>query len=179
MSATVDVNKAIGQLTRYADGVRRDTNKLIAKTATQVESKAKRNVPVDTGRLRSSIHATFTGTPRAPSATVGTEVNYAPYVEFGTGAFASEYLSSKSQELRQYAMTFYKTGKGRMPAQPFLFPAWEEVRPEFEKELIRLLQDPRSKISKAPSGRGLDALDLFVLGPVVSNQAVQTTLFVT
>ncbi len=65
-------------LTQIANGVN--------KAAAVVEAEAKRNCPVDTGNLRSSIHtdkAKVEG--QNVVATVGTSVEYAPYVEFGTG----------------------------------------------------------------------------------------------
>lgn len=59
----------------------------VNKAAAVVEAGAKRNCPVDTGYLRASIHtdpAKIEG--QSVSATVGTSVEYAPYVEFGTGS---------------------------------------------------------------------------------------------
>lgn len=54
-------------------------------TGIRVESRAKRGVPVDTGRLRSSIHTTapFRRGPRLVVA-IGSNVEYAGYVEEGT-----------------------------------------------------------------------------------------------
>lgn len=83
---------------KVADG----TRKAVRITLLQVETDAKLNCPVDTGRLRSSIHAEEA--PNGLSGSVGTNVTYAPAIEFGTG-------------------------KSR--AQPFLFPAFEKNREEF------------------------------------------------
>lgn len=52
---------------------------------------AKRFSPVDTGRLRSSITGTVSkaGFPvKRLQGIVGTNIEYAPYMEFGTGIFA-------------------------------------------------------------------------------------------
>ena len=51
-----------------------------------VENAAKSKVPVDTGNLRSSI----THDVDEDEGVVGTNVEYAPYVEFGTGLFSSQ-----------------------------------------------------------------------------------------
>lgn len=64
------------------------------------EGYAKRLCPVDTGRLRNSI----THTHDDEAAYIGTNVEYAPYVEFGTR---------------------------RQTAQPFLRPAAEEHSNEY------------------------------------------------
>jgi len=47
------------------------------------------NSRVDTGRLRNSISHTYIDEPNNPVVYVGTNVEYAPYHEFGTGIYAS------------------------------------------------------------------------------------------
>lgn len=66
----------------------------------QIERRAKRLAPVDTGRLRSSITHTVEQTGDGVLVTVYSDVEYAPYVEAGT----------RHQE-----------------AQPFLRPALHQV----------------------------------------------------
>ena len=58
------------------------------QSATVVETDAKRNAPVDTGRMRSSITHEISKARVPLWAKVGTNVHYAPYMEFGTGVFA-------------------------------------------------------------------------------------------
>jgi HK97 gp10 family phage protein len=78
----------------------------ITKACLLVEGDAKRDCPVDTGRLRSSItHEVDTG---EMTGYVETNVDYAPFVELGT----------------------YK-----MPAQPFLFPALEQNKGKIQDML--------------------------------------------
>lgn len=79
-------------------------NQSIQGAGIDCEALAKQACPVDTGRLRSSIHYD----PGNLSCTVGTNVNYAQYVEFGT----------------------YK-----MVAQPFLFPAFVQTVRNLREEL--------------------------------------------
>lgn len=55
--------------------------KLIQQTALLIEGDAKRFAPVDTGRLRNSIHSAKSG---ELEWMVGTDVEYAIYQEFGT-----------------------------------------------------------------------------------------------
>ena len=76
----------------------------------RVEGDAKRLCPVDTGRLRSSI-TTTRGYDRGNCvATIGTNVEYAPYVEFGTGQRGDPAVSHRQDWLGQ-------------PPQPYLRPA--------------------------------------------------------
>jgi len=107
-------------------------------TSLNIERQAKRNATksVDTGRLRSAIVADHSG----KEANVEVKVNYAQYVEFGTGAFAAEYLATKDKDLREYAMTFFETGRGRVTARPFLFPAAEAERPKHIERMRKALQ---------------------------------------
>lgn len=56
----------------------------VTKLAIRVQNGAKRLCPVDTGRLRSSIVYEVAATGRTITARIGTNVEYAGYVEFGT-----------------------------------------------------------------------------------------------
>jgi len=49
---------------------------------------AKQNAPVDTGRLRASITPGVSETSDGAEGVVGSNVEYAPYQEFGTGEYS-------------------------------------------------------------------------------------------
>jgi len=89
--------------------LRRQASAAIRKAAFDIEAHAKAVVPVDTGNLKNSIQTTMEDDL---TAVVGTHVEYAPYVEFGT----------------------YK-----MSPRPYLGPAAEAVRPSLEADMKRLL----------------------------------------
>ena len=107
-------------------------------TSLNIERQAKRNATksVDNGDLRRAIVPDHSGT----EANVEVKIKYAQYVEFGTGAFAAEYLATKDKDLREYAMTFFETGRGRVTARPFLFPAAEAERPKHIERMRKALQ---------------------------------------
>ena len=115
----------------------------IERSAINIEREAKNLCPVDDQILRPSIAKTVTASDsgRVLEAEVGTSVEYAPFVEFGTGSGAVQALSGASPELREYASQFKgKTGRKRnYPARPFLFPAWERERPKFVKSMEDIL----------------------------------------
>lgn len=75
-----------------------------------VEGDAKRLCPVDTGRLRSSITTEIKYGRNNPIASVGTNVEYAPYVEFGTGERGDQSVDHRIDWLGQ-------------PPHPYLRPA--------------------------------------------------------
>lgn len=62
------------------------TNLALEAIGTKAEKYAKEETPVDLGRLRNSM----THIVQGDSVYVGTNVEYAPYVELGTGAYASD-----------------------------------------------------------------------------------------
>lgn len=58
--------------------------KELMKIALDIEGRAKQYCPVDTGRLRASIANEVTSEGDTFAAYVGTNVEYAPHIEFGT-----------------------------------------------------------------------------------------------
>lgn len=103
--------------------IRSAVNREVVRSALNIQGAAKRNAPVDTGRLRNSIAAADSeallsenGEGRLSAdtteAVIGTRVSYAPFVEFGT----------RHQE-----------------AQPFLVSAWEAERDAFARRLAAVL----------------------------------------
>lgn len=79
---TVELNEAgIDFLLRSPDG---PVGRFLAQIAQDVTNLAKQLAPVDTGRLRSSISWTMGLAAGGLFAEVGSNVEYAPYVELGT-----------------------------------------------------------------------------------------------
>lgn len=103
-------------LRKMTDRTRRNVEREVKRAALNVQNNAKRAAPVDTGRLRNSIAHEIEGD--GLEATVGTNVEYAPFVEFGTR-------------------------RGR--AQPYLLPALERERGPFRKAIADALMDAARK----------------------------------
>jgi len=83
ISVNMNTKEAIAKIRSYGMAARGRLKDHVSITALNVERGAKKFCAVDTGRLRSSIHLmnqTFDGL----GAEVGTEVHYAPHVEYGT-----------------------------------------------------------------------------------------------
>lgn len=94
----------------------------IGRACARIQADAKQNCPVDTGRLRASIVTEVHTEGNTVVGTVGTNVEYAPWVEFGTGQ-----AGDQSVEHRQ-------DWKGR-PAKPFLYPAFRANRDKIENDI--------------------------------------------
>ena len=99
----------------------------LEKSGRTVEGKAKENVVVDTGRLRSSI----TTEVRTDRAIVGSNVKYAPHVEFGTRPHFPP-LSAMQPWARRHGfpagvrgafMVARKIAQRGTEAKPYLLPA--------------------------------------------------------
>lgn len=70
-----------------------------------------------------------------------TDTKMAAYIEFGTGAFAAQYLSSQgTPEMIEDALKFFETGLGTMPERPYLFPAYNRMKPEIVANIDREIQ---------------------------------------
>lgn len=118
----IGVSDLVDKLDRIAAGEKIKQN--INDACLMVERTAKENCPVRTGELRSSIASNvddFTGE-------VGTPLQYAVYVEYGTGLFAANGGGRTDVPWK------YQDAKGEwhstsgMPPQPFLVPALNQNR---------------------------------------------------
>lgn len=81
MTGTGIFLKNHSELSRKLKKMKEGLNEAPLAVALMIEGEAKKLCPVDTGRLRASIHA---GKKGKGVAYVGTNVEYAPFVEFGT-----------------------------------------------------------------------------------------------
>lgn len=105
-----DIEKVLKQFNK-TEIVEKDVSKLIKDTLYSIERDAKKSCPVDTGRLKGSITTNIISTY---SGEVGTNVEYAEYVEYGT----------------RY-----------QKAQPFFEPAVKKNEEIFEKELDKIVEE--------------------------------------
>ena len=95
----VGLDKAIADVKKFAFIKKQAIRIAVRDEALNIERTAKEFVPVDTGRLKTSIQTDLTALLAGLtfSAIVGSPVKYAPFVEFGTR---------------------------KMTSQPYLYPAW-------------------------------------------------------
>lgn len=92
----------------------------LEKCGLTAEAYAKKLCPVDTGALRNSIsHTVDEG---EPAAYVGTNSEYGPYVEHGTGIYATEGGGRPTPWVYQDAKGDWHMTHGQR-AQPYLKPA--------------------------------------------------------
>lgn len=113
-----------------------NVKKALQKACSLVERAAKQKAPKGNGELRKHIKSRVEGT----EGIVFNPLEYAPYVEFGTGLFAEE-------QGRQDVPWHYQDEKGvwhstsGMKPHPYLRPALEENR----EEILRLIGEALTK----------------------------------
>lgn len=115
VKVTIDTAKLDSKLRNISNI---DPSMLLERACLVVENEAKINCPVDTGQLRSSI----THEVHDQVGEVGTNVEYAPYVEYGTGLFAADGNGRQTPWVYPDAEGQFHYTVGQHP-QPFLEPA--------------------------------------------------------
>lgn len=104
----IDSKAFLASLDKYQEDVLEGLQKNIENAALLLERNAKQNCPVDTGKLRASI-TTEVGKLEAE---VGTNVEYAQCVEFGTS---------------------------KQSAKPFMRPAFDKAITQLHKDMAKTL----------------------------------------
>lgn len=113
-----------------------DLNKALNNACLLVENEAKQRCPVGTGDLRNSITHEVEGN----EGVVGTNVSYAPYVEYGTGIFSSQGNGRQTPWSYQDAKGEWHTTVGQKP-QPFLNPALDANRDAIKDVLFDAIKE--------------------------------------
>ena len=112
----------------WPEKFRRAQKIFLPQAAFMVEGQAKALAPVDNGRLRSSINSNVGD----EEATVGTNVEYATHVEYGT----RPHTINSPVKIQGVGWRYIGQHPGTR-AQPFMRPALDENR----KALVRLFRD--------------------------------------
>ena len=101
-------------------------DKALNRAGLIVENDAKERCPVGkTGQLRNSIEHRVQGANYKTECVVGTNLEYAPYVEFGTGIYAVNGDGRQTPWVYRTADGEFYFTVGQKP-QPYLLPALEE-----------------------------------------------------
>lgn len=127
MAITITIDK--NDLPRIAANLEPRVSQVVRKAAFDIEAKAKMLAPVDTGNLKNSIQASVDGL----SAEVTANADYAAYVEYGTAPHVIRPRNAKVLAFQAGGKTVFaaEVNHPGTPAQPFMTPAAEAVRPAF------------------------------------------------
>lgn len=109
------LEQLINKLQDYQVDKKAEVSEIVKETAFKIQAGAKQRAPVDTGHMKRNIKVDIASDEMsAEIGTRGDDVEYSVHVEFGTK---------------------------NTPAQPFLFPAYEDERPEYLRKLKNALGD--------------------------------------
>ena len=132
------INILLKDLDQYSENVQAGIYKEVRDWAERTEADAKRDVAYDTGALQSTIRSVVSNNGLTWIVKAGgiKGVNYAPYIEFGTGTgvdqgFLQEY------GLVKYASDFIGNQEPNkpLPERSFLY---KNARLEFQKTLANI-----------------------------------------
>ena len=149
----VSLERTLKAFSKVNDNVRRQMNMLFEHTTLELETKAKRRVAengsVNTGLMRSSIHKKTSDL----RASVVVNAKYGSVVEYGRrpGKFppvdAMRYWVKRKLRItgeREINAAAYMVGRkiarSGIPPRPFLFNTWDEMKPQFYRNLTNTLR---------------------------------------
>ena len=157
--------KGVDSVTRRFNNIANmDLKAAISKATQLVHGQAKALAPANDGLLRESIHMSVKDTGKAIQGQVYTNLEYAPYVEFGTGVkgdgtypykikgltlkyadsawyIPANKISAKTAERYKFAKVYGKDGAEYylcygQKAQPYMYPALKENE-KIIKQILR------------------------------------------
>ena len=132
LNAVIDSIEGLGDL--------KGLQAALGKACALVERSAKQKAPKDTGELRRSITSKVEGT----DGIIYTPLEYAPYVEYGTGLFAEEGGRMNVPWNYQDDKGEWHSTSGQKP-QPFMRPALDENRQQIIQIIKESLKEGTSK----------------------------------
>ena len=124
-----NIDRLIQRLNRIAD---MELEEKMKEAVTLVHGQAKALAPVDTGNLAGSISMEINKKENDLEGRVYTNIQYAPYVEFGTGVKGN---GSYPYDVNGLKLTYHESWGG-MVAQPYMYPALKENE-KYIKELFK------------------------------------------
>lgn len=137
MAGSASIEGLDGVLEAIGDiGSREDWERVLMRACALVERSAKQKAPKGNGELARSIASRVENDGENLVGVVYTPLEYAPYVEFGTGLFAVNGGRKDVPWCYQDDEGEWHTTSGQHP-QPFLGPALNENR----EEILRILRE--------------------------------------
>ena len=127
-----------------ADEVKDEIEKSVEKGAMKRANDAKARCPVDTGALRASIQTDAEWEGNICMGIIGTNVEYAAMVEYGTGIYATNGDGRRTPWVYKDGRGNWHTTSGQKP-QPYMYPALyaqkDKVLAEIARDVKRLFND--------------------------------------
>ena len=109
---------------------------IVSANAFEGRNEAVRKAPIAFGKLRQSIGIEVSADKLEQSVVANTD--YAPYIEFGTGGKVSvpAEWAKMANDFREQNFSNDDIKEGMRP-QPFMYPAWQKVKKQFSRDMIK------------------------------------------
>lgn len=130
----LNLDDVLSEIEELADS--QEMRSALGRACATVERRAKELAPKGTGDLRRSITSEIVQDGGELTGVVFTPLEYAPYVEYGTGLFAEKGGRKDVPWCYQDEKGEWHTTSGQHP-QPFMRPALNEKR----EEVIRIIRE--------------------------------------
>lgn len=142
MASIEGLDELLATLSGLGGNAKESCRKGLERGAKKIQKNAKYLAPVNTGQLRNSIKTKSQTTQEGAEAQVFTNVEHAPFVEFGTGQRGAESSIDRPEGIS------YKADWEGQPAQPFLTPAYLHAKNtgEVEQEVIKSISQEIRKL---------------------------------
>lgn len=142
MASIQGLDELLSNLSGLGGNVKESARKGLERGAKKIQKNAKLLAPVKKGHLINSIKTKSKTTQDGAEAQVYTNLEYAPYVEFGTGERGRE-----SNIDRPEGISYKADWKGQA-AQPYLTPAYLHAKNtgEVEQEVIKSIEQDIRKL---------------------------------
>lgn len=128
------LDSVLRQLNNLQTGLDAKMMQVFSKYATIIMNEAIANAP-KSAKTNTGMEVDTTNN----RVTIYFDGDMAGWLEFGTGIYASNLLQSRPLEWKKEAMKFFVNGKGRNPAKPYLYPAYERNIPQMMVELENVI----------------------------------------
>ena len=134
---TNELNKFAVEITKLDDKTKDNVQKVLNNTGFKIETKAKGNVPVDTGHLRRGI-TTKIGDMEVIVHT--SNIKYARGVEFGTRPHLIKPKNKKALYWKGAKHPVKSVNHPGSKAKPYLIPAFESEKDNLIKDLKEVIE---------------------------------------
>ena len=155
------------QIGAFSVLVKENIRRQVMTSALAIQGGARRRVSVDVGQLRNSIRPVFYDD--GLSAEVFTDVLQGPFVEFGTRPHPTSKFPGRARKMpppgvlkdwiRRHGLSIPEFVLRRhimrhgTEAKPFLFPAWEEERPDYFRGIRAAVRGAGRRSGRGAGGR--------------------------
>lgn len=131
------VKEAFDKITTNFNKASDEIDMEMAAGVEKILRQAKSLLSVDNGRLRSSLENIKIAKYHYR---YGSSVNYAAYVEFGTGKYAAEYVPSIDPEWQKLALSYKTSNPGTLQKNPYLYPATQTGQKEILANIKKVIK---------------------------------------